>query len=613
MLRKPGIRILTALVLFAAALLVGQPPASAGAGLSATSGYLGTTTSVGSSFSITLRIENLNTPPDTTLTLGPILFVPSCGTSGPVTNDCPAGSADPDVVSVAQDPTGASGTACAGLTFEITPSNAATGRVELTPSSPIALAAPNASDSDTCLISFEVSVERSPSIDSRPGVPGLQTDGFTITSGTSSSGVRAVASGGSNLTIEPAATAITTSVVDAEVALGEPVGDVAVLAAGHAPTGELAFDLYGPDDTDCTGPPAATVTTPVDGTGPYSSATTIPTEPGEYRYIARYGGDTDNLPASGSCNDPNETVVVAAAEPPGIRVTLDATPLSRPEPGGTFSFDASVTNTSAVPVTITGLQDDVYGDVTGKGTCTDAIGTVLDPGDAYTCAYPGDLTGNAGTTQTDVLTGGAVDGAGDTVLDEDDATVALTDVPPTVTVSKTALPEERAAPGGLFTFAVAITNTSFEGVTVTRVEDDVYGDLAHLTSSSCAPLVAQALGPGEAVTCTFTGELTGSAGAAQTDVVTVTVTDDDGSVGTGKDDATVRLVPSGTTPTTAPPTTAPRTAPTSAPRPGTPSLVSTGSPLRSTAALGLALLGSGMLITGVRQRREPWPLRHRSP
>ena len=73
------------------------------------------------------------------------------------------------------------------------------------------------------------------------------------------------------------------------------------------------------------------------------------------------------LAVSGACNDPHESVVVTAAEPPGIRVVKEATPLSRPEPGGTFSFKVTVTNTSAEPLTITGLHDDVYGDVGHPG------------------------------------------------------------------------------------------------------------------------------------------------------------------------------------------------------------------------------------------------------
>ena len=41
----------------------------------------------------------------------------------------------------------------------------------------------------------------------------------------------------------------------------------------------------------------------------------------------------------------------------------DRDALSRPEPGGSFTFDGAVTNTSNEPMTITSLTDDVYGNV----------------------------------------------------------------------------------------------------------------------------------------------------------------------------------------------------------------------------------------------------------
>ena len=407
--------------------------------------------------------------------------------------------------------------------------------------------------------------------------------------------------------------------------IGDAVADEATLAGGADPTGTVTFDLYGPDDTDCSEAPVASSSHPVAGAGTYTSSATTPSEPGEYRFIASYSGDADNQPATGACGDPNESVVVAAAEPPGIRVLKTATPLSRPEPGGTFSFQVAITNTSAVPLTLSGLVDDVYGDVATQGTCTSAIGTTLAPGDAYTCAFPGSLTGNAGATQTDVVTVTAVDGAGGAVSDTDDAVVSLTDVRPTVTVDKTALPEVRAAPGGRFTFGLKITNTSFEPVTVISIDDDVYGDVADLTSSTCAQVVGKVLAPGEAVTCTFPGELTGAVGAAQTDVVTVTVRDDDDSTGTGRDDATIRLVAPGqeptstttttirsttTTPDSPTTTTGPPTAATPTTAPGPPRLASTGADPRRSGLLAGTLLGLGLLFTGLslkspRTRRSP--------
>lgn len=610
MTRPTWPRALLALTLVAAAPFVRITQANAGAGVSATSGYDGANVELGSTVTTVVEIRNLNTPPDDALSIDSIQFIPSCGTTGPILDDCPPGSEDPGVL-VAQQAHGVGGSSCEGVDFAVATTNSATGRVSLSPTDPVVLAAPDA----TCAIAITLAAKALPTIDSRPITAGLQTDGFATAIATTAGGVEAVASGGGFLTITPAVTSVATQVVDDSVPLGEPVADTATLTGGADHTGELTFDLYGPDDDDCSGPPAASTTQPVDGAGPYTSASALPDEPGTYRYVARYSGDDANLPATGACDDPNELVVVTAAEPPGIRVRNDASPLSRPEPGGTFAFDVEVTNTSAVPLTITGLVDDVYGDLSTQGTCTSAIGTRLAPGDAHRCAFAGDLTGNAGTTQTDVVTGTAVDDAGTQVTDDDDATISLTDVPPTVTVDKTPLPAEQPAPGGLFTFGLTITNTSAEPVTITSLVDDSYGDLAQLTSSSCAALVGATLAPGEARTCTFTGDLTGEPGTTHTNVVTVTVTDDEGTTGTAQDDATIRLVepgqappssttttapaPSSSTPSTAPPTTPP------AARPPATRLASTGDRTRTLAAQGLLLAGAGLALTGFGRSRPP--------
>lgn len=599
--RTAWLRAIAATALVATAPFVPLTPADAAAVMSATSGYTGTTITVGQSLATSVSVTNLSTTPDGALTLNTIFFVPSCGSTGPITGDCPPGALDPGVFEVEATGTGAAETACAGISFAVQTSNATSGRVELSPDAPVVLAAPAAGDSDICRVDLNVTVVKAPSIDSRPGTPGVQTDGFGLATGTVASGAQATATGGSFITIEGAAPVLATQVAEPEVVVGDPVADTATLSGGAEPSGTITFDLFGPDDEDCSGPPLASSTHPVDGAGAYSSSATTPAAAGGYRFVARYSGDADNRPVSGTCGDPSESVAVSAAEPPGIRVLKTATPLSRPEPGGTFSFELAITNTSAVPLTLTALTDDVYGDVASQGTCTDGVGTTLGPGDSYDCAFPGELTGNATTTQTDVATVTAVDDTGTSVSDQDDAVVSLTDVPPTVTVAKTALPEVRVAPGGLFTFGLTVTNASFEPVTITALADDVYGDLGQRTGSSCGAAIGTVLDPGEALGCTFEGELTGAVGAAQTDVVTVTVTDDDGSTGTAQDDATIRLVAPGeapsTTTTTGPPTATTRAVTTTTR--AAPRLATTGAPTRSSALLAGALVGLGLLLAGL--------------
>src|SRR5205085_302542 len=89
---------------------------------------------------------------------------------------------------------------------------------------------------------------------------------------------------------------------------------------------------------------------------------------------------------------------------PTIAVNKTASPLTRPAPGGDFTFTVVVTNPSADPLTITALTDNIYGNIATQGTCTTAIGTVLPSGGTYSCSFPGTFTGAGGASQTDIVT-----------------------------------------------------------------------------------------------------------------------------------------------------------------------------------------------------------------
>ncbi len=176
----------------------------------------------------------------------------------------------------------------------------------------------------------------------------------------------------------------------------------------------------------------------------------------------------------------------------------------------------------------------------------DGTGPLL--GESYICSFEGPFTGNAGDAQTDVITVTVEDDDGTEATDDDDAEVTLTDVPPTVLLDKTAAPLSLPEPGGTFTFNVKVTNTSAEPVTITELTDDVYGDIS--AKGTCTDAVGKVLvgdpdgaGPmtGGTYTCSFPGLFNGTSGASQTDIITVTVEDDDGTPATDTDDAVVTI------------------------------------------------------------------------
>ncbi|MCA1684354.1 MAG: hypothetical protein LC708_04450, partial [Actinobacteria bacterium] len=154
------------------------------------------------------------------------------------------------------------------------------------------------------------------------------------------------------------------TVASPSVVVGNPIFDTATVAGGFNPTGTLTFRLYGPDNPTCAGTPIFTSVKQVSGNAQYTSDSFIPTHPGEYRWVAEYSGDGRHSPAITPCEDPMERVTVTPL--PQIQVEKSATPASRPAPGGTFTFNVVVTNTSNVRLTIRTLTDDVYGDITTR-------------------------------------------------------------------------------------------------------------------------------------------------------------------------------------------------------------------------------------------------------
>lgn len=118
------------------------------------------------------------------------------------------------------------------------------------------------------------------------------------------------------LTIAGVAVATTLSTVSSpSVALGGAISDTATLSGGAAPTGTITFNLYAPSDATCTAAPVFTSIVPVSGNGSYTSASFTSAAIGTYRWIANYGGDSNNLPTTNVCNATNESVVVTAAPP----------------------------------------------------------------------------------------------------------------------------------------------------------------------------------------------------------------------------------------------------------------------------------------------------------
>lgn len=219
----------------------------------------------------------------------------------------------------------------------------------------------------------------------------------------------------------------------------------------------------------------------------------------------------DTVTATGEDDDGRPVTVSAGAvvgiedaqvtPPVTLTVFKTASPTSLPEPGGPVTFSVTVTNgSSADAVELTGLVDDVHGDLAGRGSC--ALPQPLAAGDSYRCSFSADVIGPGGAEERDTVTATAVaSGDGDAVTAQASAVVTLLRDPPALAVSKRA---DRffAAPGEEVTFSVTVTNGSASRALELRaLVDDIYGDLNG--QGDCA--LPQQLPAGSAYRCDFPG------------------------------------------------------------------------------------------------------------
>jgi hypothetical protein len=140
-----------------------------------------------------------------------------------------------------------------------------------------------------------------------------------------------------SVVVNPASPTLVT-VASAAVEVGREISDSATLSGGANPTGTIEFRVYGPDDADCSASPADTSRVDVHGSDTYGSAAFIPTQPGIYRWVAEYSGDSDNNGVSTSCGEEGEVVLVGP--PPPVQPSL-ATTASAGTPAGSLINDTA--------------------------------------------------------------------------------------------------------------------------------------------------------------------------------------------------------------------------------------------------------------------------------
>ena len=201
------------------------------------------------------------------------------------------------------------------------------------------------------------------------------------------------------------------------------------------------------------------------------------------------------------------------------------------------ALDDSASTDEDSPVTINVLAND--SDIEG-----DPLTPILLSGPSYGLLglnSDGSYTYTPGTTHspTDSFTYKVTDGE----LESNTATVTITinDLKPAILVAKTtAYPYVNQGDNLTFTIEVTNQSASTDPITITSIDDDVYGEILGATDTDCAE---ETIDPGETYTCTFAVTAPANLIGDQTDMVTVKAVDDEGNQTSDTDDETVTILP----------------------------------------------------------------------
>ncbi|HEX5609650.1 MAG TPA: hypothetical protein VFX45_06115 [Solirubrobacterales bacterium] len=207
-----------------------------------------------------------------------------------------------------------------------------------------------------------------------------------------------------SLAIASAAAASSLSLSASDAGIGGAIDAKAQLSDAPSASGEISFEVFGPGDSDCSGPalsPAPAAAT-VSGEGEYTSGEITPPSAGTYRWSAHYSGDFENSPADSNCS----AISSVSKASPGISASASSSVV-----GGAIHDEATVTGGFSPSGNVV---FSVYGP--GDTDCSDALATstiTLQGGEAtssdfttpqagdflWTAAYQGDANNKGVSTE----------------------------------------------------------------------------------------------------------------------------------------------------------------------------------------------------------------------
>lgn len=252
---------------------------------------------------------------------------------------------------------------------------------------------------------------------------------------------------------------------------------------------------------------------------------------------------------------------VSSEPAPRGEIEVTKTPSSSVvESGQAVTFTVLVENVANVDVSIELIEDDVFGEIAPSKSasvlstnCTvpQPLAAAGEAGDSYSCTFTATVVGAAGSDHTNTVTVSGEDMHDNEISDSDSATVSI--VAPlevgSIEVTKSADAESVTAPAEV-TYTIEVENSSGVSVTIQRIEDDIYGEIAPTKSSavvstncSVPRTLAADDGTGgsgdDFYSCQFVGVVDGEADAVHTNVVEVSGIDANSNIVSDSDSATV--------------------------------------------------------------------------
>jgi uncharacterized repeat protein (TIGR01451 family) len=232
--------------------------------------------------------------------------------------------------------------------------------------------------------------------------------------------------------------------------------------------------------------------------------------------------------------------------PSDISLSKNASPSSVPEPGSSVNFTLTVVNESSVDsVEITSLVDSELGVPNGDCLLPQSLAS---NGGTYSCTYSGLVTGNAGDSVTNTLTATGSDDDGSLVEATAFETVLITGAPPSLNITKTAIPNFALTSGSEVTYFLTITNdsNSADPIALTSLSDEVDGVITDLEGVGSCQIAGRVLppapDPNSIYQCSFPVTVSGPPSSIVKNIATVSGEDDESTQATASAEEEVTIV-----------------------------------------------------------------------